>query len=280
MLLVALSSIFLVGSVNAEGAFYTNRRGVEMTESEYNRVRSLYSESKTSVLTQEEFDNYISSEVVSSETYYEKSTYKGDMLIKSERISEEEYNNVPTTDNVITPYSDNYQELETQYKRFVTQFITSTPEMQVIATVHWKKPPVFRSYDLFGMRFQFFDYTKVYGEQLYFVGENFSTITYDRSSPGFNPFYTGFGFSMNLKDGSNITEYDLTISATINVQVNVTSTKAHAYVSYQHAQADLTREQSMKYTMDIAGLGNVFYFTDPIGDYYDDMNGLHLIWHL
>ena len=82
---------------------------------------------------------------------------------------------------------------------------------------------------------------------------------------------------MNLKDGSNISGYELTVATRLTFN-SYNYSQAHAYVSYQHAQTNLSRADSMAYTLDITGLGNVVKFNNPATENkYDGMSGVHLI---
>lgn len=278
LFLVLLGFVLLISNVSAQ-VYYTNLNGVEMNEIQYAKMTQMFSERRVSSLTQEEFDKYKEAEILQSEVYYEKNTYKDGVIVNTETITEEEYNNAPEDENICTPYSDTYQEIETEYKRFATQFINYNG-LEVMAIVSWKKPPKYRSFDVFAMRFQYFNYSGFNATQDYYVGNNYDRIYYDTAAPGYKPQSTGFGVSMNLKDGTNITGYELTMEA--KVTVNTTSSAlAHAFVTYQHAQTNLTREQSMSYSMDVTGLGNVLYYANTtIRNSYDDMTGLHLVYHL
>lgn len=273
MLIVTIGLFALTSYVDAK-AYYTNKNGVEMTQIQYEKMAGIFSERKIENLTQIEFDKYKDKEVADSGILYEKTSYLNGEVLSQEYISEEEYNRASDIENSCSPYSDTFQELETSYKRLAAQLFTDN---SVLATLTWKKIPVYKSYDIFGMRFQFFNYLSFGGTQDYYIGNTGYRINYDMSSPGFKAQSTGFGISMNLKDGDDIEEYGLLIESQLGLQ-ETTSKIAHVYVSYQHAQANLTREQSMSYSMSISGLGGVFLFSDPnIEAYYDDMTGLHLV---
>lgn len=274
MLIVTLGFACAVNMVSAESAYYTNNNGVVMSQAQYEKMLDMFAERKTANLTQEEFDKYKDKEIEDSSVIYEKISYQNGQVISEEEITEEEFNDAKEFENSCAPYSDTSQIIETTYKRFNAQLFTDNT---IMAAVTWKKMPATRSYDLFGMRFQYFNYTSFQGAQDYYVGNSRTRIDYDMSSPGFKAQSTGWGVSMNLKDGSNITGYDLIVETKLDVQ-NTSSAYAHAFISYQHAQSDLTREQSMSYSMHVSGLGNVFLFSNQtIENKYDDMTGLHLV---
>ncbi len=273
LLLVAVGFIFAINQVSAE-AFYTNINGVEMNELQYNKMTELFSDKKIEHLTQDEFNEYKDANIISSDVLYQKTTYKGDEIVSEEIVSEEEYKNY-ANGNVCTPLSDVDQYIQTEYKR-LSAVIFETSKTRILGALSWTKMPKYRSYDVFAMRFQFFDYSNAYGIQDYYIGNSGGRFEYDITQPGYKGFSDGFGISMNLKDGSNITNYELTIGADLSVQ-STSSAYANAFVTYQHAQRDLTREQSMSYGLSISGLGNVLYYPDVnIRNAYDDMGGLML----
>jgi hypothetical protein len=265
-------------SVNAEDAYYTNLNGVKMSESEYNTIRKIFSEQKTSILSQDEFDEYKNANIVNQDTIYQKAVYQDGQLVSSQEITEEEYNNAPeeTTSCDIMPLSDDSSFYETSYKRLSVVLADFSSYFRLTGDLTWKKVPVCRSYDVFAFRLTNMTYSSVVGSQIYFVGSKYTTIYYDSSSAGYKSLSNGAGFSMNLKDDSNITGFEMTLSAVLNVK-ETDATYAHAYTSYQHAQNDVTRAQSMNYTLDISGLGNVIYYSNTtIKNLYDGMNGIQL----
>ena len=80
---------------------------------------------------------------------------------------------------------------------------------------------------------------------------------------------------MNLKDGTNINDYILAITAPLTKTIS--NAYGRVYVSYQHAQGNLTRAESKSYTLSLSGLGNVVYYSDPIiMNTYDGMGGVSL----
>lgn len=262
-----------ISGVSAK-SYYTNNNGVEMTQAEYEKMVDIFSERKTANLTQDDFDKYKNREIAESSTLYQKVYYQNGEVIGEEDITESEFNNAKEFENSCAPYSDTSQAIETSYKRLSAQLFTDN---SITGILSWKKVPYTKSYDVFAMRFQYFDYTSFVGAQDYYENGIVTRIKYDMSSPGFKAQSTGWGISMNLKDGDNITGYDLVVETQLSLQ-NTTSKIAHAYVTYQHAQSDLTREQSMSYSMSISGLGGVLYYSDTtIRNKYDDMTGLHLV---
>ena len=79
---------------------------------------------------------------------------------------------------------------------------------------------------------------------------------------------------MNLKDGSNITSYTMSINASLT-GTNLSYGHGTVYVSYQHAKVDLTRAQSMSYTLSGTGLGGVIQFSSSgLTSSYDGMSGI------
>lgn len=273
-----VSALFVNSTVLAKNVYYTNNNEVQMTELEYNKMLKIFSERKVSDLSQEEFDKYKEANIISTEAVYQKETYKDDKVIKQEYISEEEFNTIPNSEasSGISPQASDSDLYETSYKRLAATLLDMGGKFNLLGTLAWKKIPAVTSYDVFAYRFMHFDYSGFTGSQVYYIGSNAYQINYSTSSEGYKAQSNGAGVSMNLKDGDNITGYELTVSTNLTVNT-INYSQAHAYISYQHAQSDLTRAQSMSYTLDVSGLGNVVYFSNQsIRSKYDAMSGLHL----
>lgn len=261
-------------TVSASNVFFTNSNGVEMNELQYNKMLQIFSERKVDMLTQEEFDKYKDSNIVSSNSKYEKETYINKELVSVEEITEEEFNNVSEAESNIEPYASEY--IETSYKRLAAT-VSDGGTWTLTGSLSWKKKPAYQSYDVFAYRFNHFNYSSFSGEQAYIINGQYYTISYDTSSAGYKAQSNGAGVSMNLKDGSDITGYELVVATRLSFE-SYNYSKASAYVSYQHAQANVTRAQSMDYTLDITGLGNVVKFnSSTIANKYDGMSGIQLI---
>lgn len=270
------TTLYLVCSFNnvlATNVYFTNSNGVEMNELQYNKMLKIFSETRVDMMTQEEFDKYKDSNIISSEVVYEKETYKNKELVSTERITEEEFNNAPESEASFYIGDSGY--IETSYKRLGAT-ISDGGSWTLIGALSWKKKPAYQSYDVFAYRFTHFNYYGFSGQQAYIINDKYYYISYNTSSEGYKPQSNGAGVSMNLKDGSNITGYELSVATTMAVNTS-SYYQAHAYISYQHAQANVTREQSMDYKLDVTGLGNVVKFNNKNTEkLYDSMGGVHL----
>jgi len=205
-----------------------------------------------------------------------KIVFEDGKKISSELITEEQF--LEETKNQAesnTKGSSDYASHETSYKILSASIVEYNSVFTLIANLDWKRIPYNRSYDVFAFYLNNFSYYGFGGTQTYYTSSGGSNIYYTTSSAGYKSFSNGAGVSMNLKDGTNIIDYVLTIGA----QLNKTTTNAYGrvYVSYQHAQGDLTRTQSKSYTLSLSGLGNVVYYSDPIiMNTYDGMGGVSL----
>ncbi len=273
-LLAVVCGAMLCMGVDAKYVYYTNDIGVEMTELQYDKMLSIHSKKYVSHMSQEEFDSYKDVNIVKSGAVYYKTTYENGVVVKEEAISEEEYNAAPEgaiSDGIVPIASDN-KYVETSYKKLNSVLADHGSEYRLIGVLTWKKIPYCRSYDVFAYRLSNMSYSGFSGTQVYYVNGVHNSIVYDTSSPGYKAQASGAGVSMNLVDGSNITGYELTIVTTLY------GTSGHVYLTYQHAQSDLTREQSLGYTLSSSGLGGVVSFSNStIAKKYDGMSGVHLV---
>ncbi len=280
-LLATLSLFMFATSINAEETFYKNENNVEMNETQYNKLSTLFSEKKMSILTEEEFEKYKDANILDVETIYEKQTYdENGNLVQSEPITESQYKAVKSDVQVNEEVDDQTRSsdtasYETSYKRLSASIVEISGQFSFSSTLDWKRVPATRSYDVFAYLTQNLSKTNFTGSQTYFTSAGSSTISYNTSSAGYKSFSNGAGVSMNLKDGTNITDYILGISS----HMNKTTTNAigRVYVSYQHAKVNLTRAQSKSYSLSLSGLGNVVYYSDSaIMNSYDGMSGVSL----
>lgn len=282
IILMTVCVMINISYVKAE-PFYTNEKKVEMTEEQYNKIVSIFSENIASTINQERFDKYINSNIVDHGVIYQKVKSDKNGTISTEYITEEEYNNssdanylCEKNENGNTKSSD-YGYIETTYKRFDVDLLDfGNNDFNLIGVLIWKKVPACRSYDVFAFRLNHMTYLDVSGIQTYYIGTAHTDISYSTSSPGYKSATNGAGFSMNLKDGSTITKYEMILIADLAIN-DFNSTTAHVYTTYQHAITNVTRAQSMSYTFSAGGLGGVLLYSSPsLSQKYDDMAGIHL----
>lgn len=279
---IGLSCLLYTG-VQAKSVYFTNDNGVEMTELEYNKMTKLYSDEYVKLsLNQATFDKYKNANIIDSETLYQKSTYtRNGKFVKEEYVTKEEYLQAPTAEVTasegIAPYSGDTDEFETTYKRLSGTLLDfGNNDFSIVGALHWKKVPYCRSYDVFAFRLMNFNYSGFGGDQTYYIGSAGYRINYDTSSPGYQSLYNGAGVSMNLVDGSNITGYDQTIATNLT-PTSTSASSSVAFISYQHAQSEVTRQQSMAYTLNVSGYGSVVLFgNSTIASKYDNMSGVAL----
>ena len=274
IILSLIISLFGLSSVYAE-AYYTNENGIEMTEEQYNKMITIYQEEKTAVLTQEEFDLYKDGTIVDTNSIFLKEVIVDGEVISQEEVTEDEYNAYLAEKEEDDSKSGGSSSYETSYKRLTGTVVDNGNHHYLFAgTLAWKKVPKVRSYDVFAFRLLNFTYSGVTGSQTYFTSGGHTNINYNSSSAGYKGLSNGAGLSMNLKDGSNITSYTMSINASLT-GTNLSYGHGTVYVSYQHAKVDLTRAQSMSYTLSGTGLGGVIQFSSSgLTSSYDGMSGI------
>lgn len=279
----AIIAFCLFGKViDAKNVYYTNELGVEMTELEYNKMLKIYSDRYVSMMTQELFDSLKDSNIISNEATYYKTSYKGGQVVTEEHISKEEYDKAPSSNasNGVNPLAGDEDYVETSYKKLVGTVVERVKgsTYYLIGSLSWKKVPVTRSYDVFAFRLNHFTHSGFSGEQAYSKNGAGNRIAYDLSSPGYKSFDNGAGVSMNLVDGSDILWYELSLLTNLYVNAPSNIVQGHVYLTYQHAQSNLSREDSRNYVLSAGGLGNVLLFnSSSIGKKYDAMGGVHMI---
>ena len=268
--------ILFAPCANAE-TYYVNNNQIEMTEEQYNKMVELYGEKHTEYLTQEEFDYYKDKEIVDSSVIYVKENYVDGELVSEEEVTESEY------ENSFSSYNEEASNTRagtsgshtTNYKKLMVNLVSlGNMKYNLIGHLQWRQVPSVRSYDVFAFYLQHFSYASVSGAQYAYTSGGQYTYNYNSGSQGYRGLSKGAGISMNLKDGSNITGFDMYISATLTGDGSSYG-HGNAYVSYQHAKTNLTRAQSMSYTLGNTGLGNVLIFSNSsLMNSYDGMGGV------
>lgn len=276
MIIVALLSFNLITDQANASAYYVNNNGVEMNQIQYEKMTLLYSDRFISYMSQETFDKYKNSSIINNDTIYYKEVSHDNEVIETTEVSKAEFENASTEACGISTYANDDGYYETNYKRLSASLIDGST-FTLLATLTWKKVPVTRSYDVFAFRVMHFNYYAPGGLQTYYTSAGPTYINYNVTSEGYKSLSNGAGFSMNLKDGTNITGYDMLIDIDLNINTSSYS-NALAQVSYQHAQSSVTRTQSMGYTLSAGGLGGAILFNDSaIRNKYDEMPGIELV---
>lgn len=273
---LAISLILCGGSAYATDTI-TNTSGVIMTEEQANKIDTIFAEGYSKYISQEEFNKYIDAEIVSSDIKYSKTTYRNGNFVSEEEVTKEEFENSKLTTlqsetcKENEPNRDYYDSVTTNYKSLTSTVIVQSGSYSLVNMLNWLQVPKYKSYDVFAFYLSNFSYYNVAGSQLYYNSTGSGGYNYNSSSAGYKSSSVGAGISMNLKDGSNITGYYLSLTANLTAG---NSSHGTTYVSYQHAKTDLTRAQSMSYTFSLSGLGNVVYYSSPtLMNSYDGMSG-------
>lgn len=258
--------------VSAKSAFYVNSNGVEMNETQYNKMLQIFPEKIVESMSFDEFNKYKDANIIDSASIFEKIVYENGKKVSSEIITDEQFEMENANNTKGTSDSDSH---ETSYKKLMASILESGNNFLFSATLDWKKIPARRSYDVFAFYLNNFNYSAFSGTQHYYTTTGGNNIYYDNSSPGYKGFSNGAGVSMNLKDGTNITDYILGLTSSMSK--TTTNAYGRVYVSYQHCQSDITRAQSKSYTLNLSGLGNVVYYSDSwLMNTYDGMGGVSL----
>lgn len=266
-------SMLIVCPIFTKAETIVNNNGIEFSEEEYAKLSRVYSHASIMVMTEEkynklqeyDFDN------ITKKTMYVETKYNQGLNLTTEKIlSEEEYQNY----NAVAPcLNDGNVSYSSTAKKIDMAFISGSLWNYVVATATWKIIPKTRSFDVFGMRgedFEFRDGSQE-GEQVYIENGNYNVINYSWNGTNIKRFDDGFGISMNIVNNT-ITD----LQTSVECDVRPTDEYPAIYSSYQHAVASVTLEQSHNYTLGRAGLGNVFKYPYSISSKYDGMSGIWL----
>ena len=251
---IILCTLCFVGSVKAT------------TEEDYNKLRSIFSDARISIMTDEEKAIYTENDVT-----VEEKLYKGTQTTNGTYIYEEI--DPSLEDDIresaeISTYDSSYQ---TTYKRikFIKASLGNNGYRLTVYT-QWLITPVTQSYDVTALRVDdayVVEGTQV-GTQTYIKNGTIGYVNYSPNGTNIRKSDNGFGISMNLVNGGTNFETD------ISANVVATSQYAMAYGTYQHAVTDVTLDESQSYFISHNGFGDVVNFATGVQNKYDGMAGV------
>ena len=261
----------IIATIIMLGIFLTSSvKGATLTDSEYARLKLVYSDLRIATMSDEDASRYLSYDLENSKKVnkYYRVTKTTNGTTTTE-ISEEEATNA--TKNTATrgaSYATTYKNIQIST---IPSNITNT--FLIDLTNLWLKSPYIKSYDVIAIRTD--DATVIEGTQegtQTYIYKNGNTGTIDYSNNGTNMVKAsnGFGISMNLVDDAN------TYECTIEAIVTATTEWATVYGSYQHAATNVTLAQSKSYTISHNGYGKVINFATAVQNDYDGMQGVSI----
>lgn len=247
----------------------TNVKAANLTEEEYNRLRKVFSETRISLMSDEDAARYLSYDLDHSNkvSKYYKVTETANGTITTE-VSKEEATNAANS-NIATMGTLH----TTSYKNIlISTSKISTNTYFVYVTNEWLITPRVKSYDVIGMRVEDATITSgsQIGTQLYTVNGVSSGVDYSYNGTNMVLSSNGFGISMNLVDAAT------GFTCEIEAIVTATSQWAKAYGSYQHAMTAVTLSKSKSYTISHNGYGKVINFATAVQNDYDNMQGVSI----
>lgn len=281
-------SIFVAFSFSAnanaeEIPFYTNLNGATLSESQYNNLRTVFSEDTIATMTVEQID-LIKNETdfnVSKETRYIKTTdhynFLGEYVDSSNvELTEEEALN-DDSNNHVMPFSwkDSYS---TSTKKLEMQVVTGNLASVKIVTLTntWLSIPSMKKFDVIALRPGSSSYTIKVNKNLIsgYQKADSTLINYDLESDNVkvSSSFTGkggIGISMNILDA-----VQSTLVNSMTVYINTAADPFNIYGTYQHATSSTTEAESQNYTFSEEGYGKVLKFASSVKGKYDNMPGV------
>ncbi len=247
----------------------TNVKAANLTEEEYNRLRNVFSETRISLMSDEDAARYLSYDLEHSNkvSKYYKVTETANGTITTE-VSKEEATNAANSNiaTIGTLYTTSYKNIQ------ITTSKITTNKYYVYLTNDWLITPKVKSYDVIAMRTDDATITSgsQIGTQLYTVNGVSSGVDYSYNGTNMVLSSNGFGISMNLVDAASGFTCD------IEAIVTATSQWATVYGSYQHAMTAVTLAKSKSYTISHNGYGKVINFATAVQNDYDNMQGVSI----
>ena len=237
-LVICFCVVLGIDNVNAKEVFYTNDKGFELTEDEYNFFKQVYGEKFVK--------KYLDEDVYSQ---YSDIDF-GTVQVTTKTSRQENANRFnPSRDNPIV-YSTAKEVRMSKFCGILCRIVT---------TAEWYGEPSVKSYDdigayLNGPTRMAPPATAVYSSLSNGMDE---TTVYDSD---------GFGAVVLIPQGDDV----------IVTQAFTYQGTGHIYASYQHAMSQSSLTIAQQFNIDIIGFGHVFDFYGDAFDIYDEMPGVDL----
>lgn len=249
----------------------TSVNAANLTDSEYERLRLVFSEARISQMSDEDADRYLSYDLENTKKvskYYEVTkTTNG---TASREVTENYAKSAVNSINASRAASHT-----TSYKN-IQIFATATTAKNgyfIDLTNKWLIEPYIKSYDVIALRTD--DATIVEGTQYGTqsckkANGTYEYVNYSNGGTNMVKASNGFGISMNLIDSG------VEFTCEIEAVVTATTEWAEVFGSYQHAASSVTLAQSKSYTISHNGYGEVINFATGIEGVYDAMQGVSI----
>ena len=259
-----LSAFIIIGAL----CFISNVKA-EVSEEEYAKLRSMFSEARLSIMTDEEKELLASDNTTVEEKIYEVTETANGTFNYSEVDPDNIDEVLEDFNNGVSAYAASYQ---TSYKRIQIFDSSSGNGHRIMVYTQWLVTPATKSFDVTAMRIDggyVVDGTQD-GTQGYWANGEYGYVSYSPNGTNIRKADNGFGISMNLVNDASYFETD------ISANVIATSSSATAYGTYQHAVTDVSLSASQSYTISHNGFGDVLNFATGVQNYYDGMAGVSI----
>ncbi len=227
-----------ISSVSAS-TYYTNSKGVDFTEEEYNYISELYFDGYQSTMTQADLDKMKEFDLIGKPI--SKRTLNESKLLGTRSTS------VTGGGRTLT----------------ISSSCGSTYCLVSLNAV-WSGTPSVQSWDVIGFRYS--GLTGIIYGSASVVGTGYSA-SYVSSGDSFQSFSNGFGYSVKLGNSNNL-------SVSTSFYCDSSNAGKLVYGSYQHAMVSVSKATSKQYTIGVGGYGYVFHFSGNAYGKYDGAPGV------
>ena len=259
-----LSAFIIIGAL-----CFTSNVKAEVSEEEYTKLRSMFSEARLSIMTDEEKELLASDNTTVEEKIYEVTETVNGTFNYSEVDPNDIDEVLENFSNGVSTYAAFHQ---TSYKRIQIFDSSSGNGHRIMVYTQWLVTPATKSFDVTAMRVNggYVVEGTQSGTQTYWKDGAYNFVDYSYNGTNIRKADNGFGISMNLVNGASYFETD------ISANVIATSSSATAYGTYQHAVTNVSLSQSQSYNISHNGFGDVLNFATGVEGYYDGMAGVSI----
>lgn len=276
ILSLILSTVLAVPTYAADnGVYLTTKSGAELTKTQYDNLKKIYTEEDLAVLPSDFIDE-IKNEpdlvledrdevCVITRTRYDENNQPVETI--NTEVTEAEAKRVaamPETRGSIW---------QTSSKKLTISVLNAGSRKRITLTNTWLKLPKVRSYDVMAVRIT--DTSFTIGSNAFSASQEYDNNTVNYSYSGDNVripgvfSHPGIGVSMNIVDSVSSSLSNTMVLTLVNGK-----DKYKVFGTYQHATSKVTLAQSKDYDIEAGGLGNVLKFSSSVAGKYDGMQGV------
>lgn len=274
-LLFAIICIIPITAMAESTTFYVTKTGYELTETQYNNLRTVFTDKELDDLSSTTLDAIKDDSnfgVAENETYFKTDEYTNGLITLTKEYEVTEDEAIKNSDITLMGSSNNSH--QTTYKKLNVKVVSSTNNglnyLTITSTLNWLKEPANKTYDVWATRF---DKADCFG-----LTSSYKTEKKPKGGGSWKVNLNGLPSHVQIKDygyGSVIGVDKDNLDSRWTVKVLLVSKPNLVRVTYQHAQGKIAFKDTYNFDISSSGYGGVVKFnTSAARNVYDQMGGV------